>query len=793
MFWNAKELTLDQYEAVRNIGPDTYYKFIPEQSGAYEIVSAGPNQYDAQGFYKLYDEDQNKLIDKYSNRNLPFEIGYYMEAGKTYYFTIDQFEGDIQVRESHKEVMFEYEPTDDGEGVRITKYIGYEKDVEIPNEIDGLPVREIAYHTFNCEYLSKVIVPENIRHINSNAFYYCPNLETVIIQSDLNELSANYNQVFNNCPKLKTAGPIGGDYNIQINFPEKIGLLYDLLCNVEEITIPEGVVSIGYGAFNSFKNLKSVHLPESLKEITDSAFGDCTKLADVNIPSSIEIIGSNAFANCAGLETLELPDTLISLGYRSFSGWKNLKEVKLPDSITEVNGFDHCTSLTEIDIPTNVTRIGSSAFEGCTGLTNVELPANVTSIDYAAYKDCTNLESISAAKVTSVGYESFSGCTKLKTVDMKELYSISSKAFSNCTSLTEFNTNRMSGISSNAFEGCTNLKKLSLIGDIKPLTSGSWYNGHVYEYAFKDCTALEEVHIGNSTKSIDLGAFRYCENLKTVYFYGTEDEWNKIDIKNYNDRLENADIIYCGKVMLGLNETKNLKSILIPSKTGTIRWSVNDTDKASIDSNGNITGKKSGIVIVTATQNGKKIVESKITIQFSDVSNPWGQYYYDAVYWAVDHGITQGNSPTTFNPGGFCKRYQFVLFLWRNAGCPEPELTEDNFTDVLEDPNRTVYEKAVLWAVENGITTGTTPTTFEPYAPLTRGQVVTFLYRAAGSPAVKTTANPFKDVDKNKYYYTPVLWAVENNITTGVKPDEFQPTATCTRGQTVLFLYRLFK
>ena len=246
-------------------------------------------------------------------------------------------------------------------------------------------------------------------------------------------------------------------------------------------------------------------------------------------------------------------------------------------------------------------------------------------------------------------------------------------------------------------------------------------------------------------------------------------------------------------MLLGLNEKKNLKNILIPSKTGTIRWTSGDTDKVTIDSNGNATGKKSGVVTVTATQNGKKIVESKVIVQFSDVSEPWRQYFYDAVYWAVDNGITQGNGPTTFNPGGFCKRYQFVLFLWRQAGCPEPRETEDPFTDILIDPNKNVYEKAVLWAKENNITTGTTPTTFDPYAPLTRGQVVTFLYRAAGEPQVKNWNNPFVDLDSSKYYYKPVLWAVENNITTGLNATQFGPTNTCTRGQTVLFMYRLFK
>ena len=187
-------------------------------------------------------------------------------------------------------------------------------------------------------------------------------------------------------------------------------------------------------------------------------------------------------------------------------------------------------------------------------------------------------------------------------------------------------------------------------------------------------------------------------------------------------------------------------------------------------------------------EDGEAVVS---TVLFDDVTNP-KQYYYDAVYWAVENNITQGMGPTTFNPSGFCKRYQFVLFLWRQAGCPEPGLKTDPFKDVISDPKKDAYEKAVLWAVENGITTGTTATTFEPYAPLTRGQVVTFMYRAAKESEVKTTANPFKDVQEGKYYYKPVMWAVENGITTGVKPDQFQPVTTCTRGQTVLFMYRQF-
>ena len=245
---------------------------------------------------------------------------------------------------------------------------------------------------------------------------------------------------------------------------------------------------------------------------------------------------------------------------------------------------------------------------------------------------------------------------------------------------------------------------------------------------------------------------------------------------------------------LRINETFRLFAVVRPDNASNknIIWTSENYEVASVNSAGRVTGIKPGVTNITATtEDGGYTDSCKVTVLFDDVTNP-EQYYYNAVYWAVENNITQGMGPTTFNPGGFCKRYQFVLFLWRQAGCPEPRLKLDPFTDVLSDPKKDVYEKAVLWAVDKEITTGTTPTTFDPYAPLTRGQVVTFLYRAAGQPFFYNWNNPFVDLDSSKYYYIPVLWAVENEITTGLNATQFGPTDTCTRGQTVTFLHRQF-
>ena len=170
---------------------------------------------------------------------------------------------------------------------------------------------------------------------------------------------------------------------------------------------------------------------------------------------------------------------------------------------------------------------------------------------------------------------------------------------------------------------------------------------------------------------------------------------------------------------------------------------------------------------------------------FNDVKS--GDYFYDAVNWAVEKGITTGTSATTFSPNASCTRAQIVTFLWRASGSPEPKTASNPFTDVAANA---YYCKAVLWAVENGITTGTSATTFSPDAPCTRAQGVTFLWRANGSMAASAAAS-FTDGASDAYYAPAVAWAAEQNVTGGVGNGLFSPDTTCTRAQNVSMLYRL--
>ena len=209
-----------------------------------------------------------------------------------------------------------------------------------------------------------------------------------------------------------------------------------------------------------------------------------------------------------------------------------------------------------------------------------------------------------------------------------------------------------------------------------------------------------------------------------------------------------------------------------------------------MDDNGNITAcetmydLRTETVIFTTRHFSKYVIGYVEPMAFTDV--PADAYYAAAVAWAVENGITSGTGDgTTFSPDISCTRAQMMTFLWRAAGSPAPKTTANPFTDVQADA---YYYDAVLWAVENGITTGTGDTTFSPDATVTRAQTVTFMYRTAGSPAV--VGSSFSDVAEDAYYADAVAWAVEEGITAGTGSNTFSPDAACTRAQIVTFLYR---
>ena len=254
-----------------------------------------------------------------------------------------------------------------------------------------------------------------------------------------------------------------------------------------------------------------------------------------------------------------------------------------------------------------------------------------------------------------------------------------------------------------------------------------------------------------------------------------------------------------------------LEPVFTPANTTQrdLKWSSSNNMIATIDANGRVRGVAEGKVTITATSTVNSTISAACVVTvtpakddpvvpgigaiigalgngslpFNDVTAR--DYFYDAVKWAVDQGITSGTSRYTFSPDAPCTRAQVVTFLWRAAGCPQPTSKSNPFTDVRADD---YFYTAVLWAVENGITNGTSAKTFSPDATVTRAQVVTFLWRANGQPAAGNSG--FLDVSSNAYYARAVDWAFANGITTGVDYGAFGPDTACTRAQIVTFLYR---
>lgn len=565
-----------------------------------------------------------------------------------------------------------------GEVTIISCEESLEGSIEIPSYIDNYPVTKIGDFSFAyCGKITNIVLPNGIQSIGSNAFSNCISLTQITLPSSVSIID---NHAFRGCFSLTN------------------------------ITVPNSVKKIGMGAFGGCSSLKSIEIPNSVASIENETFMSCVGLERVIIPNSIKNIGDYAFFACNELKNVALPNSVTSIGAQVFSG-SGLKDIVIPNSVTNIgrDAFGGCVNLSNITVSS-----GNPAYVSIDGIL-----FNKNKTEIIRYPEGKNSTRYSIpTSVTSIGDYSFAYCNNLENIIIPDsVNSIGKAAFIDCKKLTNITIPvNVIHIKDFAFSNCINLKIISLPSSVTDIG----------ESAFENCIELKSVTILNKSAKITDRAFLDCENL-TIYGYSGSSaeiyaEWWDIPFKTLSNSNENM--------------------------------------------NGSV---------------------PPVNVYFIDVKS--NAYYFEPVSWAVANGITSGTSATTFSPDNACTRGQAVTFLWRAAGKPAPKSSHNPFTDVK--PGQYYYD-AVLWAVENGVTNGTSATTFSPDATCNRGQIVTFLYRAEGEPEVAVRST-FGDVKTDAYYAKAVTWAVNEEVTSGTSATTFSPDNDCTRGQIVTFLYRANK
>lgn len=601
---------------------------------------------------------------------------------------------------------------------------------------------------------------------------------------------------------------------------------------LEKVSISDTVAQIDLNAFDGCTALAEFEVAADNKAFSsdggvlfsaDKKLLRCPvgKAADYTVPSGTVAIAGGAFKDCAKLESLVIPDSVISIGESAFENCAALKRITLPKNITklEASCFSGCAALAEIALPDNVKTLGEKVFSGCAALKSVKIPAEVTIIPTEAFSGCSSLESITIPKnVSHINERAFDGCTALKKVD----YLGSDTDWSQVTKETGNNAldNAEKSFTRTDHEhkytdtvipptcterGCT--VHLCACGD-KREDSYTPPLGHSYKGGIcvrcgildpnKDIPHKHDfIPIVTKPTCLTEGFTTYACSCGECY---TKDYVSAVGHKT---QLQNAKAAGCmtggytgdevctvcgkvfkqGSVIFALGHDPQPARVKAPTctesgYTGDLIC-MRCGDMTQIGKTVAAAGHKffGGVCSVCGTKG------AEAAPKFDDVKS--GAFYFDAVQWAVENGITNGTGKNTFSPNNVCSRYQIVMFLWRAAGQPEAKAAV-SFADVK--PGDIFYE-AVQWAVERGITKGTSSTSFSPFAPCTRGQIVTFLYRSAGSPKVSGACN-FSDVSSGSFCHDAVIWASTEGITNGTSAGRFSPNEGCTRAQVVTFLYR---
>lgn len=536
-------------------------------------------------YYEGTEEEWKLVVPRIESGNTPFDLvdlgkaamhfaGYEekTDTGLTYYKYWD-----------HIEIM-------DADPAIVT--------MDIPAEIEGLPVTTIAPSAFeDCTSLQGVTIPDSVRKISASAFSKCTSLQSVTVPDTVTSMGGN---VFGGCDSLTdavieaplTALPYG---------------IFSGCDNLVNVTLPDTLTDIHYAAFLNCKSLTALDLPAGVTDIRERAFQGCTALRSINLSNALDWIGDHVFYGCDSLTEINLPATVTHIGRGAFGSsgiiavnvdpanttYKSADGVvfnlsgsylrcypsgregayTIPDGVLVVDeyAFDGAEKLTSITISESVVTLMEYSFRNCTSLTEVNIPATLEAIYGNVFQGCTSLTTFNVEEgseyfkeengmlirlkksellfcptnvtgtvtipdgVAWIGSRAFAGCDGITDVVFPEtLTTIRGGAFENCTGLTEIVIpDHVTGIQNYAFQGCENLTSLVLPEGLKTIDG----------ICFQNCPSLKEITIPASVTTVSSYAFYGCKALDTIYYSGTEAQWNEITILEGNEALLTAKVV----------------------------------------------------------------------------------------------------------------------------------------------------------------------------------------------------------------------------------------------------------
>ena len=712
-------------------------------------------------------------------------------------------------------------------------------------------VKEIGDEAFDKCAMESIVIPESVTTIGDRCFYECKSLTEIVLPAGLTTIGK---EVFFGCA-LKDLTFTGtreewdtlanklSDHDkaalANVNFHFSSGSAPETTPTVKPVTTPnpnlpngkcgtnatwefntaDGTLTIrgegkmvneykteagtvvGYG-WNKYQSvIKKVVIEEGITHISDDAFNGCTGLKEVVMPESVTSIGDMAFYGCLVDKFTILP-TLKQTEYFSVpSVIENLYIYDLEQYIKL-----HSKEL----FFTNVTNL----YLNDVLVTDLVIPEGTKTIPDSAFT-YTSIETLTLPNsVTEIGESAFSDCEKLKEIKLNEGLAI---------------------ISEQAFSGCKSLTSITIPASVEIINN----------YVFSNVKTV--IFEGNAPL---IAAKAFFGVKADAYYPAGDSTWTAEKKENYGGELNWIEGLPSAptppaptnKPDVTPEVTPSVEPTTTPEVTPTVKPTVTPTptpyvpveptvnpeldpetckhtlffvapQDATCTEDGFtgkvICGKGCGYVLQEGRVKpalGHKFKNGSCTrcghiegtpdptptpptagdTPFVDMTeNDW---FYEPVRWAVQNGITGGTSENTFSPNMTCTRAQIVTFLWAAAGKPEPT-SKSPFSDVKEGD---WFYKPVIWAVENDITSGTTPTTFSPNIPCSRAQVVALLYKAMQSPAVENLNNPFADVLESNYFHKAVMWALENGIASGMTAELFGSSQPCTRAQIAMFLYKAY-